>query len=235
MNAIRTMSERQHWPPPWCRGTVGHQPRAAQEQTSTRPAIRSRCLGHDGGRRPWRFPPRKRQGLCACGRGLQSGGSGGLVRKVRYDAKVKGRVSQGPLQPDRLSRKGRYRQARSPRSEMAYKGGVPQVCPIPRRAIPAPMTWPPSTMGGTVDPLTALYAVLRDVPRGRNATCRCQDVRRPPQQPDLAWANPRPGDTVACSGEYRRSRGSAPRKWPKRCAFPLRLTYCPDRRWQDAA
>ncbi len=57
---------------------------------------------------------------------LQSSGLAALIRKVRYDAKVKGSVSKGRYSPSSYSEKADTGKRQS-ESVMAYKGGVPQV------------------------------------------------------------------------------------------------------------
>jgi hypothetical protein len=90
---------------------------------------------------------------------------------------------------------------------MAYRKGVPQVKSYnpPREAKPYDVD--PSTMGGTVDPLTALYATLRDVDKGTECqvSLKMFDGRRHSQI--TTSERQEAGEQVVCQGEYRRLAG----------------------------
>jgi Protein of unknown function (DUF3108) len=157
---------------------------------------------------------------------LKTTGIVGAIKKIRYDASSAGRTKGGSFTPARYSEKANTGKRQS-ESVMAYKGGVPQVKVYnpPRAAAPGDVN--PADMGGTVDPLTALYAVLRDVPQDQ--ACRLKvgmfDGKRSSQvvlsQPETADGN------VTCAGEYRRLKGFSADDMAEKQRFAFRLTYAP--------
>ncbi|MCB2136302.1 MAG: DUF3108 domain-containing protein [Rhodobacteraceae bacterium] len=155
---------------------------------------------------------------------LKSGGLVALVRKVRYDARANGTVRTGKFVPDRYEEDADTGKRRS-KSVMAYADGVPQVTAYdpPRAAFDTDVD--PATQGGTVDPLTALYAALRDTPEAE--ACKLHlymfDGRRRSQ---VVLSQPKPdGDSVVCIGEYRRLAGFAAHEMAEKQRFPFRLIY----------
>ncbi|WP_045389318.1 DUF3108 domain-containing protein [Falsirhodobacter sp. alg1] len=155
---------------------------------------------------------------------LQSGGLVGILRSIRYDAATQGRFAADRFTPESYSERsdnnGRQRSA-----TMTYRAGVPQVKAYtpPRAANENDVD--PATQGGSVDPLTALYATLRDVPAGEECSrsLRIFDGRR---STELALSRPvRRGDTVTCNGEYRRVDGYSPQEMAEKTTFPFTLQY----------
>lgn len=158
---------------------------------------------------------------------LESRGLAAMVRKVRFDAQVQGTVAaDGRLRPASYAEQTDTGKRQS-QAVIDYARGVPQVkVALPERK---PRDWDvaPATQGGTVDPLTALYAVLRDVDAGQecNLGLRMFDGRR---SSALTLAAPeRDGDRVTCAGEYRRVAGFSPDDMAEKTRFPFRLTYAP--------
>ncbi len=121
---------------------------------------------------------------------LKSGGLVALVRKVRYDARVSGRVTNGRFTPVRYEEDADTGKRQS-QSVMEYKAGVPQVKVYNPPKTPRPSDIDPATQGGTVDPLTAAFAALRDV--APEEACRLKlvlfDGRRRSQ---VVLADPQP-------------------------------------------
>ena len=157
---------------------------------------------------------------------LKSSGILGMLKKIRYDAQVAGRFARGGFTPYRYAEKADTGKRQS-EALMAYRRGVPQVKsynpPRPRR----PGDIDPATQGGTIDPLTALYAVLRDVPQ--TEACRLRvflfDGRRRSQ---VVLAAPKArGDGIVCDGEYRRLEGFTAEDMAEKSRFPFTLSYGP--------
>jgi hypothetical protein len=85
----------------------------------------------------------------------------------------------------------------------------------------------PATQGGTLDPMTALFALLRDVPRAD--VCRLDvpvfDGRRVSR---VSTRGPKTeGDRIVCDGEYRRVEGFSERQMREKARFPFSITYAP--------
>lgn len=155
---------------------------------------------------------------------LKSSGILGMLKRIRYDASVSGTLSNGRFTPARYEEKADTGKRKS-ESVMAYRRGVPQVKSyIPPRP-PAKGDIDPATQGGTVDPLTALYAVLRDVPAAEACKLRVFlfDGRRRSQV--VLTAPKTEGGNITCRGEYRRLEGFSADDMAEKSRFPFALTY----------
>lgn len=157
---------------------------------------------------------------------LQSGGFLALVKKIRYDARAKGVVRDGVFTPTRYEEDADTGKRQS-QSVMRYENGVPQVKVHKPPKPPRPEDIDPATQGGTVDPLTALYAALRDVPEAE--ACKLKlflfDGRRRSQ---VMLTDPRPVEGgLACTGEYRRLEGFSEKELAEKVRFPFTLHYAP--------
>lgn len=157
---------------------------------------------------------------------LKSSGLLGFLKKIRYDADVTGSLSKGRLVPARYHEKADTGKRQSD-ALMAYKNGVPQVKAYSPPRPPQKGDIDPASQGGTVDPLTALYAVLRDVPEGE--ACKLKvflfDGRRRSQ---VVLTAPQTKDgTLTCRGEYRRLEGFSAEDMAEKVRFPFTLTYRP--------
>jgi len=155
---------------------------------------------------------------------LKSSGVLGFFRRIRYDAGVAGTLSGNRFTPSRYTETadtGRRRSA----AVMSYRAGVPQIKSYDPPRPPRVEEINPATQGGTVDPLTALFAVMRDVSPAQacNLTLVMFDGRRR-SQITLGKAE-RSGGAIACAGEYRRLKGFSAEDMAEKTRFPFRLTY----------
>ena len=158
---------------------------------------------------------------------LETTGLVGAIRKIRYEAAVYG-AEGSRFTPVKYTEKADTPKRQST-FEMSYKSGTPvKVVQTPERK-PRATDVAPSTQSGTIDPLTALYAVLRDVDRDQackfNATMfdgarRTQVALSAPQQS---------GDGVVCAGEYRRVAGFSEKDMAEKSRMKFTLTYAPTR------
>ncbi|MFC7703971.1 DUF3108 domain-containing protein [Plastorhodobacter daqingensis] len=166
----------------------------------------------------------ERDGQYAVNGRMESAGIIGAMRKIRYDAAVRGIVSNNrfvPVSYEGSSDTGRRQSA----SAMEFRNGVPQVMSYSPPREPDARDVDPSTQAGTVDPLTALFAALRDIPEAQACTHRIAifDGRR---RSEVAIGNRREADgRVTCTGEYRRVAGYSEREMSERQTFPFRITY----------
>ncbi len=157
---------------------------------------------------------------------LKSGGLIALVKKVRYDARAHGRYAGGHFTPARYEEDADTGKRQS-QSVMDYRAGVPQVKKYNPPKPPKPSDIDPATQGGTVDPLTALFAALRDVPAAD--ACKLAvylfDGKRRSQ---VTLADPKPVDAgLSCTGEYRRLEGFSDKDMAEKSRFPFMLRYEP--------
>lgn len=157
---------------------------------------------------------------------LESTGLAAWLRKVQYDARAQGGIAEGRYTPTRYEEKADTGKRQS-ESVMEYRLGVPQVKEYNPPRPPRTGDVDPNSQGGTVDPLTALYAVLRDVPLDQACTTSVKmfDGRRASQ---LTLS---PGttkdDKIICAGEYLRVAGFSEKEMAEKVHFPFRLTYAP--------
>lgn len=155
---------------------------------------------------------------------FQSAGIVGAVRKLRYDARAKGSFRSGKFTPSVYWEKADTPKRKS-EVTMGYKGGVPQGMTYdpPKDAAEGGLKL--SSQGGTYDPLTALYAVLRDVPA--EETCKTSFSTFDGKRAAKVTLNNRQGsgDTITCAGEYRRVAGFSESDMAEKTRFPFTLTY----------
>jgi len=158
---------------------------------------------------------------------LESAGLVRLVRKVKYVAEASGTLKNGRYTPARYSEVADTGK-RVSESVVEYRNGVPQVKVYNPPRPPIATDVNPATQGGTLDPLTALYATLRDVPAAEACTLAVVmfDGKRR-SQITLSAPEPVAGGGVACAGEYRRLAGFTDTEMADKVAFPFRLIYVP--------
>lgn len=157
---------------------------------------------------------------------LKSAGLAALLRRVSYDATARGTVSGTRYTPSSYVEKADTGKTQST-SKMTYSRGVPSAVTYtpPREGRDKDVN--PATQGGTVDTLTALYAILRDVDAGQECkvSLKMFDGR---YVSSIAIANPsKKGDVVTCSGQYKRIAGFKAEEMAERTTFPFTLTYQP--------
>lgn len=159
---------------------------------------------------------------------LKTSGLAAMLRKVRYDAVAKGQLTaKGTFVPMSYTEKADTGRRQS-ESVMAYVRGVPQVTSYNPPRAPRDYDVDPGTQGGTVDPLTAMFATLRDVDPGQECqvSLKMFDGRRASQ---IATSTPQArGDKVVCAGEYRRIAGFSAEDMAEKARFPFTLTYAPN-------
>ncbi|MDO9525068.1 MAG: DUF3108 domain-containing protein [Gemmobacter sp.] len=157
---------------------------------------------------------------------LRSAGLAGMVRKVRYDATAQGAVSGNSLAPRRYEEEADTGKRQS-QSVMVWTGGVPKVeLNLPERA-PRPNDVSAASQKGSVDPLTAMFSTLREVPTAAACTTNVKmyDGRRSSQ---LRLSSPKvEGDRITCTGEYRRIAGFSDKEMAEKTSFSFALTYAP--------
>jgi hypothetical protein len=158
---------------------------------------------------------------------LQSAGLVGLLKSMRYEGSSRGSVRGGRFTPQQYVERADTGRRKSV-GEMRYDRGVPQIKSYdpPRELGEARLD--PATQGGTVDPLTAMFAVLRDAPQGQecNLSLTMFDGERRSQ---VQLGAPVPGKegALTCPGEYRRLEGFSEKDMAEKTRFPFTLTLSP--------
>lgn len=157
---------------------------------------------------------------------LATSGLLGALSGMRYDASVKGAYKDGKYTPAQFD-ETQYRRKKVIKHQIVFRNGVPvSVTRDPPRT-PLANDVDPAKQGGTIDPLTALYAVLRDVPRA-DACKLSVFMYDGSKRTQVVLNKPQPtGDDLVCSGEYRRIGGFDAEEMAKQPVFNFTLTYTP--------
>ncbi len=154
---------------------------------------------------------------------IESGGLAGIVKRIRFDARSEGQIAEkGRFEPELYSEQADTGRRQS-RVEMVYKDGVPQVLAYSSPRLDGPELLDPSDQGGTLDPASALFAGLRDLPAGQGcaADFAVFDGRR---RSSYAVS----GGGLACTGAYIRVAGYTSEEMAERASFPIEVIYAPD-------
>ncbi|MGP3699144.1 DUF3108 domain-containing protein [Rhodobacter sp. NSM] len=157
---------------------------------------------------------------------LQSGGLLGLVRTMRYDARSSGRMVRDRPQSIAYSESADTGRRQS-EVILSWERGQPRVERYSPARKPRSYDIDPAAQQGTVDPLTALYAALRDVEPGEE--CRLSlDIFDGRRRTRVMLGQPKPVEGgVACAGEFRRVAGYSQEDMAEKSRFPFSLVYRP--------
>lgn len=148
-----------------------------------------------------------------------------LFRTMHYDATVTGSILNGVLRPDRyvlISNPGHGQHLQT----IVYSNGTPQA-PVqdpPRDR--APLALDPTTQGGTVDTLTAVYQTMRAMPAAQACAATIALYDGTTRASFALGPADGPVGTLACNGEYRRVAGYSAKDMQEP-VFPFRITYAP--------
>lgn len=149
-----------------------------------------------------------------------------VIRKFNYRGTAVGRLRGRTLLPSEYAEVADTGMRQS-EVVMTYRGGVPTIVTYtsPREA--GPDTPAPETQGGTLDPLTAVYAFLRDVPPGEACDVNVVlfDGRRQ-SSIQMRPAGEEDGLPV-CVGRYERRLGFTAEEVTRHRHFDFRLRYAP--------
>ena len=149
----------------------------------------------------------------------------GLFATIRFDMAAEGRLDQSGPAPLR------YRDdvdtgRRQSRVEMIWTGDLPVIAS--QSPAPLPQAVSPDAAQGTLDPLSALWQLVRA--RDRAGLCnRVMQVYDGARRSQLSLGTAEGGaQEVACAGEYRRIAGFAPAEMAERQSFPFTARYTPE-------
>lgn len=155
-----------------------------------------------------------------------STGLAGIFRPFTLVSTVRGVENKGRYSPQSyVSQSDGARAGRG--AEMSYSAGVPVVIRADEEREPGAPIVDPATQKGAVDPLTALYAVLRDTPpqTACQLDLRLFDGHRGSR---MTLSNPKAAGTgITCTGFYRRIDGYPARELAERPTFSFFVTYQP--------
>lgn len=157
---------------------------------------------------------------------VQTTGLAALIKRLRYEGAATGRYAKGDFRPASYAESADTGRRQSD-ATLGYVDGVPKVTAYSPVVDPLPGDVDPATMGGTVDPLTALFATMRSVDAGRecNLSLDLFDGKRASRLQIGAPVAAAGG--VTCDGAYIRLQGFTAKEMAKQPRFPFRLIYAP--------
>ncbi|PWK60895.1 DUF3108 domain-containing protein [Roseicyclus mahoneyensis] len=150
---------------------------------------------------------------------VRSTGLAGVFARLRFQLQAEGVMAGAAPRPRRYAEDvdtGRRVSA----VEVSFAGDAPQIL----RQTPAPgaEAVPPDAATGTVDPLSALWRVVR----GGAAPCGwSMPVYDGARLSELSLAPPTGGEILSCEGHYTRVAGFPPEDMAERRVFPFAATY----------
>ena len=155
---------------------------------------------------------------------VESGGLIGVFVSARYDASARGRVTPKGFVPVRYTESADTGKRKSD-SVMEYRGGVPQVKKYnpPRKSTKGEVA--PATQGGTLDPMTVIYAALRDATEDEVCTLNVKMFDGKRRSQVRLYNRKATADGVTCNGEYRRLKGFSAKEMAERQSYPFTLTF----------
>lgn len=155
---------------------------------------------------------------------IESTGLARAIRRFAYRGAARGAVRDGRLWPERYQETADTGR-RNSEAVIQYTGGVPQLMVYNSPKEAGPDSPDPATQGGTIDPLTAIFSLLRDVPRAQaceldvaifDGKRRSRISMRP-----LAVEDGLP----TCEGRYERLQGFTAKEVARHTKFDFVLTY----------
>ncbi|WP_240722843.1 DUF3108 domain-containing protein [Poseidonocella sp. HB161398] len=170
----------------------------------------------------------ERGGRYAASGAMRSGGLAGLFLDTSVDAHARGRAEGNRYRPESFS-SSTTEDGGTEELAFAYSGGTPKVTRTPERTKTPKHAAPASEQAGTVDPMTAAFAILRDRP----ADLACDlaiDLYDGRRRADIRLVGGQPtGDGgLECRGEYRRVAGFSPKELAEKPVWPFTVIYAPE-------
>ena len=156
---------------------------------------------------------------------LETTGLVGMLRKIRYTATVVG-TKNTRFVPAKYTETADTPKRESV-FEMLYEAGRPvKVSQTPERK-PKEFDVAIEDQAGTLDPLSALYAVLREVDRDEACKFSAQMFDGARRTQVKLFEPKAEGKRVVCAGEYRRLGGFHPKDMAEKTTMAFTLTYEP--------
>ncbi|WP_281967549.1 DUF3108 domain-containing protein [Roseovarius nanhaiticus] len=158
--------------------------------------------------------------------GLFSASGIGRIADAGFRLSATGRIRNGALAPRRYDEKIDTG-SRSSTAQLSYEGGVPRLTggSVMAEVAADPGALNPAQQRGTVDPLTALWGVLRDRPAA--GICRYDVVIFDGQRRSrLAMTGGgMTGSGATCTGAYTRLAGFSASEMKRQTVYPFTVTY----------
>lgn len=171
---------------------------------------------------------RQSGGRYAASATIESAGVVAALRKARFSGRSNGTLRKGQPRPARYEG---YANTGRHEADVAldYTGGVPRLLRYTSDRPTGPDSPDPSSQGGTLDPMTAMFSVFRQVPEA-DACNRRIDAFDGKRRSRVTLGPPaRNGEVLVCQGEYRRVAGFPVEDMADRVRFPFTLEFEPVR------
>lgn len=150
---------------------------------------------------------------------VRSMGLAGILARLRFQMQAEGVMAGAVPRPRRYAEDvdtGRRVSA----VELRFVGDAPQI--LRQTPAPSPEAVPPGDATGTVDPLSALWRVVR----GGAAPCDWRlEVYDGARRSEIALRPPTGNGALTCEGTYTRVAGFLPEDMVERATFPFTATY----------
>ncbi|MFD0858571.1 DUF3108 domain-containing protein [Roseovarius aquimarinus] len=174
------------------------------------------------------FAAREASGGYAVRGTFRTGGVGSIV-DAGFDLSAAGRLRGGALAPSRYDERIDTG-SRSSTVELRYAGGVPRIAggTVAEEVAADPEALDPAQQGGTVDPLTALWGVLRDRPA--DSVCRNDvSIFDGQRRSRITMTGREAGENGAttCTGAYTRVAGFSASEMKRQSVYPFAVSYMP--------
>lgn len=156
----------------------------------------------------------------------RAGGLAGAFFDFSMEASAQGAVQGNRYRPEIYELTGqdggKFRTTR-----FRYRKGAPEVSQEPKRSASAHGA-NPAAQAGTLDPMTVIYAMLRDRPK--DLMCKLNaDFFDGQRRANIRYVRltPLKGGKYLCEGEYRRLQGFSPKEMREKSYWPVSVFYAP--------
>ncbi|UXX84364.1 DUF3108 domain-containing protein [Roseovarius pelagicus] len=151
------------------------------------------------------------------------------MTRASFDLKSRGRVTDSRFIPQRYDEQIDTG-SRQSTAQLRYSGGVPRITGgtlASAEPDPGETTLDPAREGGTLDPLTAMFAALHDQPRA--ALCQTDVVIFDGARRSAIRTTARSdiGDEVICTGAYTRLAGFSASELKRQTVYPYTIRFVP--------
>ncbi len=147
-----------------------------------------------------------------------------LISNVEYKAETIGKIAGTRFFPANYSEE-RKKKAVKTSASITYKNGTPEIRQYNPPREKDPKRIDASTQKGTIDPLTALYATLKDVNLEEMCKLELQLFDGKHKSHVKLSSYKKDGDLFLCYGEYVRLAGFRPEQMAEKTRFPFNIFY----------
>ncbi|QDY69823.1 DUF3108 domain-containing protein [Qingshengfaniella alkalisoli] len=111
------------------------------------------------------------------------------------------------------------------RRDFRYRNGIPQITRTPPRDKPQKHAVAPQQQAGTLDPMSAAFAILRDKPTVEACQLDISMFDGAKRSRLQYTSREDDGDDIVCSGQYLRIAGFSPKEMAERASWPVTARY----------